>query len=108
MCIQNNNVPLPVSMAKQSKACTVCDCSNIGITGSNPALGMDVCPHVSVLCCPVLVEALCQADPPSKESYQNVSLSRSRKPIRVGQRSAKDCKCLCKQNVTPRTSYCYI
>jgi hypothetical protein len=31
---------------------------------------MDVCPRVSVLCCPVLVEALCQADPPAKESYQ--------------------------------------
>jgi hypothetical protein len=31
---------------------------------------MDVCPCVSVLCCPVSVEALCQADPLSKESYQ--------------------------------------
>jgi hypothetical protein len=31
---------------------------------------MDVCPRFSVLCCPVLVEALRQADPPSKESYQ--------------------------------------
>jgi hypothetical protein len=31
---------------------------------------MDVCPHVSVLCCPVLVEALWWSDPPSKESYQ--------------------------------------
>jgi hypothetical protein len=33
---------------------------------------MDVCPRVSVLCCPVSVEALCRADPPSKESYENV------------------------------------
>jgi hypothetical protein len=24
-----------------------------GIVGSNPAQGMDVCPHLSVLCCPV-------------------------------------------------------
>jgi hypothetical protein len=31
---------------------------------------MDVCPRVSVLCCPVLVEALHGADPLSKESYQ--------------------------------------
>jgi hypothetical protein len=31
---------------------------------------MDVCPRVSVLCCPVSVEALCQADLPVKESYQ--------------------------------------
>jgi hypothetical protein len=31
---------------------------------------MDVCPRVSVLCCPVSVEALRRADPPSKESYQ--------------------------------------
>jgi hypothetical protein len=31
---------------------------------------MDVCPRVSVLCCPVSVEALRRADPPAKESYQ--------------------------------------
>jgi hypothetical protein len=31
---------------------------------------MDVCPCVSVLCGPVLVETLRQADPPAKESYQ--------------------------------------
>jgi hypothetical protein len=55
---------------------------------------MDVCPRVSVVCCPVAVETLRQADPPSKESYQNVSICRSRKPIRVGQRSAKDYKYL--------------
>jgi hypothetical protein len=43
---------------------------NIGIAGSNPAWSMDVCPRISVLCCPVSVEALRQADPPAKESYQ--------------------------------------
>jgi hypothetical protein len=31
---------------------------------------MDVCPRVSVLCCPVSVEALRWTDPPVKESYQ--------------------------------------
>jgi hypothetical protein len=31
---------------------------------------MDVCPCVSVLCCPVSVEALSWADPLAKESYQ--------------------------------------
>jgi hypothetical protein len=31
---------------------------------------MHVCPCVSVLCCPVSVEALRRADPPAKESYQ--------------------------------------
>jgi hypothetical protein len=31
---------------------------------------MDVCLRVSVLCCPVSVEALCWVDPPAKESYQ--------------------------------------
>jgi hypothetical protein len=40
-----------------------------GIVGSNPAQGMDVCPRLSVLCCPVWVEALRQADHSSKESY---------------------------------------
>jgi hypothetical protein len=52
---------------------------------------MDVCPRVYVLCCPVSVEALRRADLPSKESYQNISICRSRKPISVGKRSAKDC-----------------
>jgi hypothetical protein len=37
---------------------------------SNPARGMDVCPRFSVLCCPVQVEALRRADPPSREYYQ--------------------------------------
>jgi hypothetical protein len=29
---------------------------------------MDVCLRLSVLCCPVSVEALCWTDPPTKES----------------------------------------
>jgi hypothetical protein len=53
-----------------SKACTVYDRLNSGIAGSNPAWGMDVCLRVSVLCCPVSVEALFWTDPPTKESYQ--------------------------------------
>jgi hypothetical protein len=62
-------VCVPVSIAEQSKAGTVYDCLNIGIAVSNPAWGMDVCPRVSVLCCPVLVEVMHWADPPAKESY---------------------------------------
>jgi hypothetical protein len=31
---------------------------------------MDMCPRVSVLCCPVSVEALRRSDPPSKDSNQ--------------------------------------
>jgi hypothetical protein len=42
---------------------------------------VDVCPRVSVLCCPVSVEALRWADPPSKESYQSVSICRLRSPL---------------------------
>jgi hypothetical protein len=57
-------------MAERSKSCTVYDRSNIEIAGSNLASGMDVCPRVSVLRCPVSVEALRRADPPSKKSYQ--------------------------------------
>jgi hypothetical protein len=41
---------------------------------------MDVCLRISVLCCPVSVEALRQANPPAKESYQ-VSICRSRSPL---------------------------
>jgi hypothetical protein len=41
----------PVSMAGRSKASTVFGRSNIGIAGSNPARGMDVCVF---LCCVVL------------------------------------------------------
>jgi hypothetical protein len=41
-----------------------------GIVGSNPAQGMDVYPHLSVLCCAVVVETFRRADPSSRESYQ--------------------------------------
>jgi hypothetical protein len=41
-------------MAEWCKASTVFGCSNIGITGLNPAQGMDVCLHLSLLCCVVL------------------------------------------------------
>jgi hypothetical protein len=37
---------------------------------SNPTQGMDVCPRLSVLYCPVQVETLRRADHPSKESCQ--------------------------------------
>jgi hypothetical protein len=37
--------------------------------GSNLASGMDVRPRLSVLCCPVQVEALRRAAHSSKESY---------------------------------------
>jgi hypothetical protein len=57
-------------MAERSKAGTVFDRSNIGIADSNPARSMDVCVHLSELCCSVQVEALRWADPPAKESYQ--------------------------------------
>jgi hypothetical protein len=43
----------PVSIAARSKSSTAFDRSNIGIAGSNPARGMDVCLCFSVLCCPV-------------------------------------------------------
>jgi hypothetical protein len=40
-------------MAERSKASTAFGRSNIGIAGSQPARGMDVCLRLSVLCCPV-------------------------------------------------------
>jgi hypothetical protein len=57
-------------MAEQSTACTVYDRLNIEFAGLNPAWGTDVCLCLSVLCCPVSVEALCWTHPPTKESYQ--------------------------------------
>jgi hypothetical protein len=57
-------------MAVRFKARTVFSRSNTGIVGSNPARGMDVYLHFSVLCCPVQVVALWRADPLSKESYR--------------------------------------
>jgi hypothetical protein len=59
-------------MAVQSKASTVFGCSNIGIAGSNPASGVDVCLRLSVLCCPVSVEALRWTDPPAEGVLPNV------------------------------------
>jgi hypothetical protein len=44
--------------------------SNTVIMVLSPTGGMDVCLRFSVLCCPVLVETLHQADHPSKESNQ--------------------------------------
>jgi hypothetical protein len=61
---------VPVSLVERSKAGTVYDHLNSGITGSNPAWSMDVYSHVSVLCCPVSVEALRRANPPAKKSHQ--------------------------------------
>jgi hypothetical protein len=46
----------------------VYDRLNIGIVGSNYAQGMDVFPRVSVLCCPVSIEALRRSDPQAKKS----------------------------------------
>jgi hypothetical protein len=48
-----NFCELPVSTAARSKASTVFGRSNIGIAGSNPSRGMDVCLCFSVLSCPV-------------------------------------------------------
>jgi hypothetical protein len=43
---------------------------------------MDVCPRLSVMCYPVAVDALRQADPPSKrqadQTFQKVILNRNR------------------------------
>jgi hypothetical protein len=40
-------------MSARSKTSTVFGLSNIGIAGSNPFRGVDVCLRFSVLCCPV-------------------------------------------------------
>jgi hypothetical protein len=42
---------------------------NLKSAVSNPTQGMDVCSRLSVLCCPVYVEALRRADHSSKKSY---------------------------------------
>jgi hypothetical protein len=47
---------------------------------------MDVCLRLSVLYCPVSVEALCWTDPPTKESY-HMSMW-IEKSIKEGKRSA--------------------
>jgi hypothetical protein len=58
-CYLLNLLDKLISITARSKASTVFGRSNIGIAGSNPARGMDVCLCFSVLCCPVCkVEAL--------------------------------------------------
>jgi hypothetical protein len=42
------NIFMPVTVAVRGLGRLVA-----GIVGSNPAQGMDVCPRLSVLCCPV-------------------------------------------------------
>jgi hypothetical protein len=59
-------------MTERSKASTVFGRSNIGIASSSPARGMDVCLRLSVLCCPVSVEALRWTDPPRQGVLPNV------------------------------------
>jgi hypothetical protein len=71
---------MPVSMAERSKSCAVYDRSNIWDRRFESC--MDVCLRLSVLCCPVSVEALRWTDPPTKESYQ-MSMS-----LMEGKRSA--------------------
>jgi hypothetical protein len=73
-------VPLPLTVAERSKACTVFDRSEAGIVGSNPLMAWTfsvcVCVCVCVLCVCVCVffcvcvqvEALRRADHPPKES----------------------------------------
>jgi hypothetical protein len=39
-----------ITVAMQSKACTVFAHSNAGIMGSNPTQGMDVCAHLFCVC----------------------------------------------------------
>jgi hypothetical protein len=60
----------PVTVDARSNVRNVFARFNIGIVGSNPAGGMDVCLRLFCLCCPVKVAALRRADHPSKESYQ--------------------------------------
>jgi hypothetical protein len=50
---------------------------------------MDVCLRLSVLCCPVWVEALRWTDPPAKESYQ---MSNASKKLKQEPRMARHCR----------------
>jgi hypothetical protein len=50
---------------------------------------MDVCLLLSVLCCPVQVEALRWTDPPAKESYQ---MSNGSNKLRQEPRMARHCR----------------
>jgi hypothetical protein len=76
-------------MAERSKASAVFGRSNIGIAGSNPTRGMDVCLRLSVLCCPMQVVALSWTDPPAKESYQ---MSNGSKKLKQQPRMARHCR----------------
>jgi hypothetical protein len=76
-------------MAERSKTSTVFGRSNIGIAGSNPARGMDVCLRLSVLWYPVYVEALRWTDPPAKESCQ---ISNGSKKLKQDPRMARHCR----------------
>jgi hypothetical protein len=49
---------------------------------------MDVCLRLSVLCCPVYVEALLWTDPPAKDSYQ---MSNGSKKLKQEPRMARHC-----------------
>jgi hypothetical protein len=59
---------------------------------------MDVCLSVSVLCCPVSVEALCWTDPPTMESTKCLWIEKSIKegqgPIRTVEASGEKKKAL--------------
>jgi hypothetical protein len=63
----------PVTVGEQSKACAVFSRLEAGIVGSNRTQGIclmfDVC-VCAFFCVCVQVEALRQADHPSKESYR--------------------------------------
>jgi hypothetical protein len=48
----------------RSKACMVLDRSNTRIVGSNPARGLDVCPHFSMLMLPCVDRGFAVGRPP--------------------------------------------
>jgi hypothetical protein len=50
---------------------------------------MDVCLCLSVLCCPVYIEALRWTDPPAKDSYQ---MSNGSKKLKQEPRMARHCR----------------
>jgi len=56
----------PIPMAERSKARTVLDRSNTGTHGFQSRSRHRLCPPFSVLCCPVKVQDLRSADPPSR------------------------------------------
>jgi hypothetical protein len=67
--------------AARSKAWNVFACSNTGVVSSNPSRSINVCER---LFCP-LVETLCRADPPSKQSYRLCIGSQTDKEARAQQ-----------------------